>query len=56
MFRRLRGDAVKRIFPWVNSADLNKTLRTEDLFTQMDITFLDPRVKEKALTALNRTK
>lgn len=56
MFGRLRGDAAKRIFPWVNSADLNKTLRTEDLFTQMDIAFLDPRAKEKALTALNRTK
>jgi hypothetical protein len=56
MFGRLRGDAAKRIFPWVNSADLNKTLRTEDLFAQMDIAFLDPRAKEKALTALNRTK
>jgi hypothetical protein len=56
IFGRLKGDAAKRIFPWVNAADQDKTLCTKDLFAQMDIAFLDPRAKEKALTALNRTK
>lgn len=56
MFGRLKGDAAKRIFPWINAADQDKVLRTKDLFDQMDIAFLDPRAKEKALTALNRTK
>jgi hypothetical protein len=32
MFGRLKGDAAKRIFPWVNAADQDKTLRTKDLF------------------------
>ena len=56
MFGRLKGDAAKRIFPWVNAADQDKTLCTKDLFDQMNIAFLDPRAKEKALAALNRTK
>jgi 5-methylcytosine-specific restriction endonuclease McrA len=56
MFGRLKGNAAKRIFPWVNVADQDKTLRTKDLFDQMNIAFLDPRAKEKALAALNCTK
>jgi hypothetical protein len=56
MFGRLRGLAAKRIFPWINAADQDKVLRTKDLFDQMDTAFLDPRAKEKALTALNCTK
>ena len=56
MFGRLKGDAAKRIFPWLNAADKDGTLCTGDLFKHMDVAFSDPRAKEKALALLNRTK
>ena len=56
MFGRLEGLAAKRIFPWIDAADKKGSLCLKDLFQQMDTAFLDHRAKEKALTALNRTK
>jgi hypothetical protein len=56
MFGRLKGDAAKRIFPWINAADQDGTLCTDDLFRHMDAAFSDPRAKEKALALLNCTK
>jgi hypothetical protein len=56
VFGRLEGLAAKRIFPWIDAADKKGSLCLKDLFQQMDTAFLDHRAKEKALTALNRTK
>jgi hypothetical protein len=56
IFGRLEGVAARRIFPWIDAADKGGNLRTEALFQQMDIAFLDHRAKEKALSALNCTK
>jgi hypothetical protein len=56
MFGRLKDTAAKRIFPWIDNADKQGLLSTEGLFEQMDLAFLDPRAKEKALASLNGTK
>ena len=56
MFRRLKGDVAKRIFPWLNATDKDGTLYTDDLFKHIDVAFSDPRAKEKALALLNCTK
>jgi hypothetical protein len=56
MFRQLERVAAKRIFPWINTADKEGNLCTEALFQQIDLVFLDPCTKEKALSKLNCTK
>jgi hypothetical protein len=56
IFGRLKDAAAKRIFPWIDSMDKQGLLSTDGLFKQMDLAFLDPRAKEKALASLNRTK
>ena len=52
----MKDTAAKRIFPWIDSADKKGLISTEELFKQMDLAFLDPCAKEKALASLNRTK
>lgn len=55
-FGRLTGTAAKRVYPWITFAQQTNQLTVQKLFEQMDIAFLDPRTKAKAIAKLNKTK
>ena len=50
----LKGDAAKRIYPWVEFAkDIDKFI-VRELFIQIDLTFSDPQKKAKAIAKINK--
>jgi hypothetical protein len=52
----LAGEAKSRIFPWVEIARGTSQFTLQGLREQMDLAFLDPRAKQKAIDKLNRIK
>jgi hypothetical protein len=52
----LTGEAESRIFPWVETTRGTPQFTLRGLHEQMDLAFLDPRARQKAIDELNRIK
>lgn len=50
----LKGNAAKRIYPWVEFAKDTDKFTVRELFTQMDLAFSDPQKKAKAIAKINK--
>jgi len=55
-YNGLTGEAKSRIFPWVETTRGTSHFTLQGLREQMDLAFLDPRARQKALDELNRIK
>jgi hypothetical protein len=52
-FHRLTGTAAARIYPWISTFKNTPFFTLPGYFKQMDIAFLDPSLRDKALSKLN---
>jgi hypothetical protein len=52
----LKGDAAKRIYPWVEFAKGTDQFTVCELFRQMDLAFADPQKESKAVAKINKIK
>lgn len=55
-FGTLKGEAAKRIFPWVSLVKNKEEFSVASLLEQMDQAFSDPQEQAKALKEVNRMK
>lgn len=55
-FGRLKGSAAERVFPWMSFASQQGSLTVDAFMDQLHTAFSDPRLKQKSLSQINRTK